>query len=610
MRASSRSFSRLGRWCIALGVCSVLVFIVVLVTGGFVIEIGFLRLSAQRWSRPLTFALAAWIAAACLGRRRGLADGLAAIAPWFDRHAVAAAIVVSAAAAGTGIAFGTYSAAASDAAAYVSQAELFASGRLFRDEPLARQVDWPDAGWAFSTLGYRPGVDPGTVVPTYPPGLPLVMAVARVGGEWGPFVVVPLFGALAVFCSYALGARLHSRVAGLIAATLLATSPVFLFQLVQPMSDVAATGLWALALLLAMSSRPRDTIAAGMAAGCALTIRPNLLPLALVVTIIAAGWLRDRDTSRRVVMRALRNLTFGAIPAIVVLLLLQSRFYGSPLASGHGSFSDFFSLSSVWPNVRDYLSRLIHGESPALCLAGLSGFMLIVGRRRGGHTSGLAHAAGMAAAVFAALLVCYLPYLVFPDWSYLRYFLPALPVGFVLVGTLMCDACATLPPSARGLTLLVALTIACSVNTQVAKTEQAFNLRRYEARYRTVGHYLDAVLPSSAVVITEQESASVHHYTHRSVLRWDLLRIDLDEAVSTLEALGRSPVLLVEDWEGQSLRARFPASRLASLDWQPRADIGSDTRVRLFDPGDRGQSSRGVVTDRFESPDASAASAR
>ena len=512
--------------------------------------------------------------------------------------------MVSAAAAGTGIAFGTYSASASDAAAYVSQAELFASGRLVRDEPLARQVDWPDAGWAFSTLGYRPGVDPGTVVPTYPPGLPLVMAVARVGGEWGPFVVVPLFGALAVFCSYALGARLHSRIAGLIAATLLATSPIFLFQLVQPMSDVAATGLWALALLLAMSSQPRDTIAAGMAAGCALTIRPNLLPLALVVAIVAAGWLRERDASRRVVMRALRNLAFGAMPAIVVLLLLQSHFYGSPLASGHGSFSDFFSLSSVWPNVRDYLSRLIHGESPALCLAGLSAPH--VDRRpaswRPHQRSGSCCRCGRGRVRSAARVLSPVPR--FPDWSYLRFFLPALPLGFVVVGALMCDACATLPRSARGLTLLVALTIACSVNVQVAKTEQAFNLRRYEARYRTVGRYLDAVLPSSAVVITVQESASVHHYTHRSVLRWDLLRVDLDEAVSTLEALGRSPVLLVEDWEGQNLRARFPTSRLASLDWQPRADIGSDTRVRLFDPGDRGQSSRDVVTDRFESPDA------
>jgi len=192
-----------------------------------------------------------------------------------------------------------------------------------------------------------------------------------------------------------------------------------------------------------------------------------------------------------------------------------------------------------------------------------------------------------------------------PDWSYLRFFLPAFPIGFVVVGALMCDACATLPPSARGLTVLVALTIACSANVEVAKAEQAFNLWRYEARYRTVGHCLDSVLASSAVVITEQESASIHHCTHRSVVRWDLLRVDLDEAVSTLEALGRAPVLLVEDWEGPNLRGRFPTSRLANLDWQPRTDIGSDTRVQLFDPGDRGQS-RDVITDWFVSPDASA----
>ena len=468
MLASSRSFSRLGTWCIAVGVCSVLVFIVVLVTGGFVIDVGFLRLSAQRWTRPLALAFAAWIAAALLCRRRGLVDGLAAVAPWLDRHAVASAIVVSAAAAGTGIAFGTYSAAASDAAGYVSQADLFASGRLTREEPLARQVDWPDAGWAFSTLGYRPGIDPGTLVPAYPPGLPLVMAAARVGGEWGPFMVVPLFGALAVFCSYAIGARLHSRIAGVIAATLLATSPVFLFQLVQPMSDVPAAGLWALALLLAMSSRPRDTLGAGAAAGCALAIRPNLLPLALVVAIVAVAWSRDRDSSSREMFRALRNLTLGAMPAVLLLLLLQSRFYGSPLASGHGSFADFFSFSSVWPNVRDYLFRLIRGEGPALCLAGVSALALIVGRRRVGTTSGLAGAARVGAAVFAALLVCYLPYLVFPDWSYLRFFLPALPIAFVVVAALMCDASAMLPSLARGMTLLVALAIACSVNVQVA----------------------------------------------------------------------------------------------------------------------------------------------
>lgn len=142
------------------------------------------------------------------------------------------------------------------------------------------------------------------------------------------------------------------------------------------------------------------------------------------------------------------------------------------------------------------------------------------------------------------------------------------------------------------------MTMACSVNVEVARNEQAFNLRRYEARYRTVGRYLDAVLPRSAVVLSAQESASVHYYTHLPVLRWEFLRVSPDEAVATLTSLRRTPVLLVEDWEAADLRARFPASTLVALDWPARADVGSDTRVRLYYPGDRDRPSA-VVTDRF-----------
>ena len=130
---------------------------------------------------------------------------------------------------------------AADASGYVSQSRLLAAARVSFDEPLARLLPWTGTEWIFSPLGYRPGPAPGEVVPTYPPGLPLTMAAARaIGGEWAPFFVVPLLGGLAVFCTYLLGARLHSRRAGLTAALLLATSPIFLFQLVQPMSDVPA----------------------------------------------------------------------------------------------------------------------------------------------------------------------------------------------------------------------------------------------------------------------------------------------------------------------------------------------------------------------------------
>ena len=111
-------------------------------------------------------------------------------------------------------------------------------------------------------------------MPTYPAGLPMAIApVRRIGGELAAYLVVPFLGALAVWCTYALGARLHSRPAGVAAAALLATSPIFLFQLVQPMSDVR----YVVALRSLRCRRCRVAACAGAAP--AASTRPNLLPL-------------------------------------------------------------------------------------------------------------------------------------------------------------------------------------------------------------------------------------------------------------------------------------------------------------------------------------------
>ena len=225
---------------------------------------------------------------------------------------------------------------------------------------------------------------------------------------------------------------------------------------------------------------------------------------------------------------------------------------------------------------------------------------MVVSRLAGRTTSrSVAGSASVAAAVAGSVLICYLPYGVFPDWSYLRFFLPAFPAAFVLIGALMTSASTALAPPARGLMLLVPITSACSANITIASRQQAFNLRRYEARYRDIGRSLEASLPPEAVIFAVQESASAHHYARRPVVRWDLLRVDLDSAVSTLTTLGRAPVLLVEDWESAGLRARFPASSIARLDWVPRVDVGTTTHVRLFDPADRQRPPGDVMTDRL-----------
>ena len=601
MRVSSRFSSSVISFLMLLGTGALLVLVVVLITGGFVIDAGPLHFSSRRPAAPLLIFTAAWTAILVVGGRQAAADALAGLRARLDRHAPAIAIVIAASAAGTGVGFGTFAASAADASGYVSQSRLLAAARVSFDEPLARLLPWTGTEWIFSPLGYRPGPAPGEVVPTYPPGLPLTMAAARgIGGEWAPFFVVPLLGGVAVFCTYLLGARLHSRRAGLTAALLLATSPIFLFQLVQPMSDVPAVAWWTLALLLAFSSEHGAPIAAGVAAGFALLARPNLLPLVAPLAIFICGWPRGAVRAPTAVLPQFLAFAAGLVPAAGALALFQWRLYGSPVASGHGAFSDFFALSNIWPNMRAYSTWLVRGELPTICLAVASLFVVYTTRRQSRTPSdeGLTAPVHATALMGAAVLLCYLPYVVFRDWFYLRFFLPAFPLAFVVVGALADRATTAFPPWARGLVLLTALATAASTNLVVAWREQAFFLRDYEGRYLAAGRYVDAVLPRESVIFAVQESGSARYYA-RPVVRWDLLPVDLDTAVATFTAMHRRPVFLVEDWEAADLRMRFPSSPLARLDWPPRADIGTNVRVLLFDPADRGETPGRYPTDRF-----------
>ena len=127
-----------------------------------------------------------------------------------------------------------------------------------------------------------------------------------------------------------------------------------------------------------------------------------------------------------------------------------------------------------------------------------------------------------------------------------------------------------------------------SLNVARAQSEQAFNMRRYDARYRAAGRYMQAALPANTVIVTVQESGSARYYSGLPILRWDQIDIDLDGALAALRAVGRHPVLLVEDWEASSLASKFPRSPVARADWTPRAEFGDDTHVFLYDPADRG----------------------
>jgi hypothetical protein len=126
-------------------------------------------------------------------------------------------------------------------------------------------------------------------------------------------------------------------------------------------------------------------------------------------------------------------------------------------------------------------------------------------------------------------------------------------------------------------------------NAKVAAREQAFNLARYEARYRVAGRYLASAAArqrGGAHRAAQRQRGVLHGPADRAL---DLLVDDLNAALAAMRALGRRPVLLIEEWEAPQLRERFPRSLAAQLDWPPLAEFGTNVRVRVYDPADRGK---------------------
>jgi hypothetical protein len=215
---------------------------------------------------------------------------------------IAAAAAVAAATAG--VVRGTSVAGGSDSYCYLSQAELFASGHVMNVEPIATRAPWDRASDAFIPVGHvRAHSVPGATVPMCPPGYPLIMAIARtIAGRPGMFAVVPILGGLGVWWTFLLGRRVGGPPAGAVAAVLFAASPPFLYQIVQPMTDVPAAALWAAALLAVTSDRFVASFAGaltgGLVTGTALIVRPNLLPVAAVTALAVFNAARHEHAHR------------------------------------------------------------------------------------------------------------------------------------------------------------------------------------------------------------------------------------------------------------------------------------------------------------------------
>jgi hypothetical protein len=511
-----------------------------------------------------------------LADRAGTTASWVRVRSWSDYLAAFAALATIA----IGISFAAFAAGGADSYGYVSEALLWADGHLIRQEPLA-SID-PILAKAAAPLGYQLSTA-GTLLPIYSPGLPLVMAAAiKMGGETAAYVVVPVLGGLAVWLTYRLGRRLAGPRTGLTAAVVFACSPIFLFQLFMPMSDVPVTAWWLAALTMAMSEASAAPVLAGLASGLAVLTRPNLVPLAFIVAMTGAS-----KPPRRI---RLAMFGIGLIPGCVGVAIINNALYGSPLVSGYGTLDTLFNWSWIETNLGRYPLWLVQVHSLGILL----GLVAPLSVRRGGQTDPDAgpHSTWMVRWLLVycvAVLACYISYVPMEGWPFARFLLPAIPVLIILGAAVALRVISALPNAARGACLIG---LCGFVSTwYVAKADRlgAFMTREHERRFVAVGQFIGRTLPDRAAILTGMHSGSVRLYGQRTTLQWiHLSPDDLDRALALLRNNGYVPYVLVEGDEEQGFRNRFATSSpIGRLGWPPAFEYFGHPDVRIYSLEDR-----------------------
>jgi hypothetical protein len=535
---------------------------------------------------------------------------------WLERMGPKVWVVVALAAAlatsYAGVARGTFAAGGSDSYCYVSQASSWLDGSIARPQVVGFATPWPNADLTLAPAGYVPSPHiPGGIAPICPPGFGLVMAAAAaVAGPNAVYFLVPLFGGLLVWCTFVLGRALRGGALGVAAAIVTASSPIVLYQVVQPMSDIPAASAWLMALALLIVPTRARLLAAGAATSLAVMMRPNLAPAALVLA--AAAWWHpmeaavgadQRLTAPRPLARAVL-VACGGIPLALVTAWAHATVYGSPVRAGYGSLDGLFAIAHVVPNIERYAKWLNDSHTPIVWLAALTPLVA--------WQQGTTWLSTLLAAFVLAVVCAYVPYTVFDDWWYLRFLLPAVPLVLILslnvVAEGVCWASGSNAPAAGrsprrqvvgrlAAVLVGALAVALSIQfVRTAIDRSAFNLWRSDGRFVTTGQAVARLVPDTGVVWSAFHSGNVRLYGHRPSVLWDALPADwLDRALQSLTQEGRESFLVLDSFEEPVFRQRFEqTSEFGALDWPPRVQVGNAVKIWAF--GDR---ARFLAGERF-----------
>jgi hypothetical protein len=487
------------------------------------------------------------------------------------------AMAIAAVVFATGAAYATTVASGADASGYVSQADRWIHGTLKPPQPWVGQVPWPNPRWTFTPLGYTPVDDapPYAQAPVYSPGLPLMMAAAKlVGGQAALFLIVPLCAAVMVLATFGVARRLRGPSAGVTAAWLVATSPIVIWMLMFPMSDVPVGAAWTAAFFFLIGDSAASTVAAGLLSAVAVLIRPNLFFLAPIMGL----WffVRDRQPPSSF-LRRLRDAALfsaGVAPGAIFIGVLFAFLFGSPLVSGYGRLGDVLDTSNIWPNMRLYFQWAMSVQA-TFTIVGLIGLVVPFVWPKGNSRRAVAIIALMVLGITAE----YVAYAVFDDWAFLRFFLPAWPllaIGAAGVGSALHDGA----PSGLKLAVDGGVIAIGVVGVRTVRDRFVFDLWHYNRRYTAAAVIIRDVSAPNSVVFSMEQSGALRYYSGRMPLRYDQLPPDwLDRSVDWLADSGVHCYAVLDAWEIEPFRTRFRGEQRVH---------GLDTPIALYQSYGRG----------------------
>jgi hypothetical protein len=448
----------------------------------------------------------------------------------------------------------------SDNSGYFNEARLFSQGRI--SAPMRTLAGLPADGktqYLYIPLGFKPAVaGAATMVPTYPPGLPLLLvAAARVAGwEHAGDLVLLIHSLAGIALVFALG-----RVCGLpgwwslIGAAVLAASPLYLITSVQALSDVPATVWAAAAVIAAMRSRQGAlwALASGACISVGLLVRPSNLLIVLPV-ILAAG-----ASPRRLLLVAL-----ASIPGMAAWMAINHLAYGGALHSGYGAIGNEFHAGLV-PGTLLYCARWL----PLLLSP-----IVIVAPAMLAYLRAWPRVASVLAAWAVSFIAFYAPYRwTHEQWWFLRFLLPAAP-ALIVAGLAVTHhwvelARGRLPEAARRLIPLLVLVAAVGVEAgQTGPLREAGAIGHGERKYGRVAKWLNAHVPGNSVVVVSQASGALYYFTDFTLLRYEEMGPAVCERVRiSVQSRGQPLYAVLFPFEGEVLK-RLPGwwVRVVSVD--------------------------------------------